>query len=65
MIKWSHYIIGLERNTQAEDIDERNTMTCRILKDREHGNTGHFTIKYNRETGEFIEPPVHESGVAY
>lgn len=57
MIKWSHYIVGLERNTQAEDIVERNTMTCRILKDREYGNTGYFTIQYNRETGEFLEPP--------
>lgn len=61
MIKWSHYIIGLERNTQAEDIIERNTMTCRILKDREHGNTGYFTIRYDRETGEFLEPPKEET----
>lgn len=56
MIKWSHYIIGLERNTQAEDEDERMTATCRILKDREYGNTGNFPIKYDRETGEFLEP---------
>lgn len=56
MIKWSHYILGLERDTQAQDITERNTVTCRILKDREYGNTGNFQIVYYPQTGQFIEP---------
>jgi twinkle protein len=66
MIKWSHYIIGLERNTQAVDEDERNTVTCRILKDREFGNTGYFPIKYNKSTGDFMEPVNYKpEGVTY
>jgi twinkle protein len=65
MIKWSHYIIGLERNTQAEDLVERNTVTCRVLKDREHGRTGAFPIVYNPETGEFAEPTVPTTGATY
>jgi len=66
MIKWSHYVIGLERDTQAETLDERNTVTCRILKDREHGETGHFPIKYHPGTGQFLEPAAYEAqGVQY
>ncbi len=47
MIKASHLIIGVERNTQAEEIEERNTVTLRVLKDRENGRTGWFTANYN------------------
>jgi len=34
---WSHFLFGLERDTQAEDIEIRGTTTLRCLKDR---NTG-------------------------
>lgn len=34
---WSHYMIGLERDQQAEDEDERRTTRIRILKDRKTG----------------------------
>lgn len=56
MIKWSNYIIGLERNKDP-DLDEmdRNTTTVVLLKDREFGNVGKFNVYYNPETGDLVE----------
>lgn len=34
---WTHYAWGLERDQQAEDLDERHTTTVRCLKDRKTG----------------------------
>lgn len=58
---WSHFMFGMERNTQAEDEAERSTTTFRILKDR---NTGDSTGKviflgYDRSVGRLYEtePP--------
>jgi twinkle protein len=50
---WAHYAIGLERNQQAEDENERVTTTIRMLKDRFTGrSTGKtFRAKYDRTTG--------------
>ena len=62
MIRWSHYIFGLQRNKHAKledgspDYDERNTTRFVLLKDREHGNTGLFKIKYDSETTRYLEP---------
>lgn len=55
---WSHYIFGLERNQQAENEYERNTVVFRVLKDRYTGQaTGvTFPLTYNKETGRFLEP---------
>ena len=39
---WSHFMIGLERNTQADDPDVQSVTTIRFLKDR---NTGQATGK--------------------
>lgn len=39
---WSHFMIGLERNTQAEDPEVQSVTTIRFLKDR---NTGQATGK--------------------
>jgi twinkle protein len=54
---WSNFMIGLERNQQAEDETERNTTIMRVLKDRESGlSTGSiFTLRYNHETGRWLE----------
>lgn len=54
---WSHFMFGLERNQQAEDLTERKTTTLRILKDRYTGNSVGRTIdlKYNETTGMLIE----------
>lgn len=56
MIKWSNYIIGLERNKDPDIPEyERNTTTVVLLKDREFGNVGKFRIFYNKETGDLTE----------
>jgi hypothetical protein len=55
MIKWSHTILGLERNTQAETKDERNTTTVRLLKGRKLGNLDKFLVYYDDKTGSFDE----------
>lgn len=51
--RWAHYMIGLERDKQAEDENERHCTTIRILKDRYTGRaTGKtFVLKYHQETG--------------
>lgn len=57
MIKWSHYIIGLERNKDPDLPEhERNITTVVLLKDREFGNVGKFHLFYDKETGELTEP---------
>lgn len=50
---WSHFMFGLERDQQAEDLDERRTTTFRVLKDRYTGqSTGeYFYLTYDNETG--------------
>mgnify|MGYP006269192227 CR=1 FL=1 len=57
IVFWSNFLIGLERNQQAEDEDERNTTTLRVLKDRNTGlATGTtFKLKYNHTTGRWGE----------
>jgi twinkle protein len=53
---WSHFMFGLERNTQAED-DESKITTFRVIKDR---NTGQATGKtlplgYDINTGRLFD----------
>jgi twinkle protein len=50
---WCHYAFGLERNQQAEDVDERRTTRMRVLKDRFLGTAvGHIvTLQYDFTTG--------------
>jgi len=57
MIRFSNYIIGLERNKQDPDLSKRNTTIVRILKDRDFGSaTGEsFKIHYNQGTGRYLE----------
>jgi twinkle protein len=54
---WSHVIFGLERNQQADDPEERQTATLRILKCRPRGSsTGScIFIKYDPATGLYQE----------
>lgn len=53
IMQWAHYMIGMERNSQADDEDERGRTTLRILKDRYTGRSnGHtFDIAYDPSTG--------------
>ncbi len=54
---WSHFMFGLERDQQEEDLTKRNTTTFRILKDRKTGRgTGKtFALTYDPKTGLLTE----------
>jgi len=43
---WSHFMFGLERDTQAEDMAIRGTTTLRCLKDRNTGRALGMTWGY-------------------
>ena len=48
----SDAVIGLERNGQAEDADERNKTRVRVLKNRHSGLTGPAGVLfYDTTTG--------------
>lgn len=52
----SDMVLGLERNGQAEDKDERNTTKVRVLKNRFSGTTGPAcNLLYSLETGRMTE----------
>tara|TARA_Y100001963_G_scaffold61604_1_gene86041 strand:+ start:1333 stop:2985 length:1653 start_codon:yes stop_codon:yes gene_type:complete len=52
----SDCVIALERNQQAEDIDEANTTRLRVLKSRYTGDVGLAgRLLYERETGRLRE----------
>ena len=52
----SFTVLGIERNQQAKDPDERNTILVRVLKNRKFGETGPACkLKYNQETGRLTE----------
>jgi len=54
----SDCVIALERNQQAEDIDEANTTKLRVLKSRYTGDVGlASSLLYERETGRLREVP--------
>jgi twinkle protein len=54
---WAHFILALERNTQADDEESRNVTTVRILKDRYTGRgTGKtFHLMYDNDSGKMVE----------
>ncbi|MGW8177207.1 MAG: DnaB-like helicase C-terminal domain-containing protein [bacterium] len=50
---WTHFIFGLEREQQSEDLDERNSSVFRVLKDRFTGQSlgRTWTLHYDSKTG--------------
>ena len=56
MMRTCYYMVGLERNKKAEDEDERNTTRFVMLDDRAFGKSGSFDIKYDQDTGDYLEP---------
>jgi twinkle protein len=59
----SDFVIGLERNGQADDPTERNTTYMRVLKNRFSGITGPAgALLYSGQTGRLSEytPPEEE-----
>ena len=60
----SDAVIGLERDSQAEDEDERNTTTLRVLKNRYAGETGPAgTLRYDKVTGRLTDWVETSNGV--
>lgn len=61
---WAHFMFGMERNQQADDLVERQTTTFRVLKDRYTGRaTGEsFYLGYERETGLLFETEKPDGG---
>ena len=55
VVRWSHLSLGLERDQQAEDEEDKNTMTVRVLKNRVAGTLGTFQLKYSPDTGRLSE----------
>ena len=55
--QWSDFVIGLERNQQAEDTEEAHTTLVRILKARDVGkNVGKYVyVRYNEDTERVTE----------
>lgn len=52
----SDIVIGLERNQQAEEEEERNRTTLRVIKNRFSGLTGKACqLQYDKETGRLTE----------
>ena len=63
----SNIILGLERNTQADDPAERHIVRVRVVKNRFSGMTGLAThLRYQTESGRLIEEqpdePVNSEG---
>jgi twinkle protein len=49
-------VLGLERNGQADDVQERNTTRVRVLKNRFSGTTGPAcSLLYSMATGRMVE----------
>lgn len=55
IVHLSDAVIAMERDQQADSLDDRTTVRFRILKDRWAGETGLAgKAKYNRETGRLL-----------
>lgn len=55
MEKWGHYGIGIERNRNAEEEEDRNNSTHRLLFDREFGEGGSYQCTFHKGTGQYLE----------
>lgn len=68
MIRYSHVILGLERNLYAPTDFDRNVVTFRIMKNRWGKKLGFITQLYNSDTGRFepipsqVSPPPADIG---
>lgn len=56
MMEKTYFMLGIERNKDPElPEEERNTSRFVLLEDRAFGNTGVFSVYYDRETGAYLE----------
>ena len=57
LMRYGHYLFGIERNKDPElSSKKRNTSQFVLLKDREFGEVGMFPMFYDREKGTYLEP---------
>lgn len=61
LMRWSQFMLGFERNKQAEG-DEKHNSRIRLLKNRPYGLTGLVHTKYDVATGDLVETSAHEIG---
>jgi twinkle protein len=54
---WSHFMFGLEGNVQAEDEEDRNKRSLRVVKDRMSGMSTGFVLRltYDHTSGKLNE----------
>lgn len=57
IMRWSFFMLGIERNTIHEDIEERQKGIIRVLKDRFSGQATGKTVgfRYDVDTGKMLE----------
>jgi twinkle protein len=57
IMRWSALMMGVERNTIAEELEERQKGLIRIIKDRFSGQATGLTIgfRYDVDTGQLLE----------
>lgn len=53
--KYSTSLWGITRDTTADTVDEQNTLTFSVIKDRLGGNTGNFNLFYDKDSGTIKE----------
>ena len=62
----SDMCVGLERNQQADNPEDRNKTKLRVLKNRYSGETGVCcTLTYDRETGRLSEEESSDLSIVY
>jgi twinkle protein len=59
---WCHHMLALERDQQAEDIEQRQTTTLRVLKDRVTGQATGKTFKLGYDPVSGLSYPIENSG---
>lgn len=58
MMRNTYYMVGLQRNKDPDLTEkERNTSWLILLDDRKHGRSAKFPLFYDRDTGDYLEPP--------
>lgn len=62
MAEKTKLMLGIERDTQASDEEERNTSTFRLLLNSGFGKPGVFPVVYNPITTEYKEPKMSIGG---
>ena len=65
MMRACYYMVGIERDKTLEDEVARNMSTFVLLEDRAFGNSGNFPVFYDRQTGDYLEPPLYINNSTY